>query len=386
MLPEVVHQVELKLLDLTERWTKGRFWVWRVVAITTAVSLFLAFPSYDSLRGEEPGRTWKAVMIKADDLTRDLLKDFGPATNPAKVNFRLLMPIVARVTGLGIPGLLALQGLAGVLLFYLITLLAYRATSSRPTAALVTLMTGATYSGITSFVELRGLFDGVSICLLLACLYISNPRLIALLIFAAGWNDERALLAVPLLVVGRLVERQGGQASWWRPFLQGPLLGLYVGCLLHVVSRWYYSTHFGIALPFGGTGPRVLLDQINMIPMGVWTALEGGWLLVPACVLVLYREGRRLIAFLFIAAVAGLLVTALSVVDVSRSTAYCLPAVVVCLSVLGRSERSHDLWRLCCIACCVSLLWPAYYAGGKASIRWQYPLPLQVVRWALLSK
>jgi hypothetical protein len=386
VLPEVVHQVELKLLDLTERWTKGRFWVWRVVAITTAVSLFLAFPSYDSLRGEEPGRTWKAVMIKADDLTRDLLKDFGPATNPAKVNFRLLMPIVARVTGLGIPGLLALQGLAGVLLFYLITLLAYRATSSRPTAALVTLMTGATYSGITSFVELRGLFDGISICLLLACLYISNPRLIALLIFAAGWNDERALLAVPLLVVGRLVERQGGQASWWRPFLQGPLLGLYVGCLLHVVSRWYYSTHFGIALPFGGTGPRVLLDQINMIPMGVWTALEGGWLLVPACVLVLYREGRRLIAFLFIAAVAGLLVTALSVVDVSRSTAYCLPAVVVCLSVLGRSERSQGLWRLCCIACCVSLLWPAYYAGGKASIRWQYPLPLQVVRWALLSK
>jgi hypothetical protein len=386
VLPEVVRQVELKLLDLTERWTKGRFWVWRVVGITTAVSLFMAFPSYDSLRGGETGKTWQAVMIKAVDPAHNLLQDFGPGTNAAKVNFRLLMPLLARVTGVRIPGLLVLQGLAGILLFYLLTVLAYRATASRPTAALVTLMTGATYAGIASFVELRGLFDGISICMLLACLYFSNPLVIALVIFAAGWNDERALLASVLVVVARVAQDEGGQDGRLRPFLQRSLLGLYAGWLLHVASRWYYSTHFNIAFNLGGTGLHVLIDQLNMIPMGAWTALEGAWLLVLACLLVLYRRERYLLCLLFIAALASLLLVSFSVVDVSRSTAYCLPAVVVCLAVLSRTERSLDLWRLCCIACILSLGWPTYYAGGKTSIWWQYPLPVQVVRWTLLSK
>lgn len=386
MFPELLTQVEGSILRLTEVWASGRWWTSRVVVGTLLILFFLSCPSYEAYEGNRGVGTWKAVMMKADNLTYNLLNDFGPTSNASRVNFRLLMPALARVTGMGPAGLLVVQGIAGVLLLFLVAALAYRETSSRTVAALVTLMTGSTFAGTTSFVEHRGVFDGVSICLMLGCMYFSNPALIALFLFAAGWNDERALLAAPLIVVYRLVQGRDGRAFHFASFFSSPLIGLYLGGALHLVSRWYYLTQYAIPHRFDGNGIRVLLNQINMIPMGLWTAFEGGWLLLPLALLILYRQRQYVVAILFVLALSGLLLVSLSVVDVSRTTAYCLPAVFVCLALLSRTESPDTVWRLCCVACLISLLWPAYYVGGKSSIWWQYPLPLQILRWTLLKE
>jgi hypothetical protein len=292
------------------------------------------------------------------------------------------MPILARMLSLGPLGLLAIQVAAGVALFFLVALLAERITASRPVAVVLALMIGSTWAGMTAFVELRGVFDAVAILLLVSCLYARNPLLVMLFILLAGWDDERALLAAPLVVVFLLLQREAGSPGLIvRAFFSPRLLGLYAGLGIHAVTRLAYARAFGIPIRYDGNGLGILASQVNMIPMGIWTAFEGGWLLVGGALIVLMKEKRRVELVLFILALGFLLAIAMCTVDVSRSTAYCLPAVFVALTVLSRSETPEGLWRLAITSSVLAVLWPPYYAGGKSTIWWEYPLPFQVIRF-----
>ena len=382
MFEGMLGRFQERLRQTLERWTLGRWWALRVaLATTVAIVLISGAPSLSEYRETLSSRTWRAVMLKTADPTHNLLRDFGPTTNAVRVNFRLLMPLVARVGSLTPAGLLALQALAGVAMLLLAALLAMRITGSRPIAALVVLMVGCSYAGMTAFVELRGVFDGVSLLLLMCALYFRNPVAVALAVFLAGWNDERALMAVPLVALFCVIEDSERLSA--KSLFSPRLLGLAGGIALNLATRLWYVRAFGIAMNYEGSGFGILANQINMIPMGIWTALEGGWLMVVGAALVLLQQKRRWEVALFVTFLAVLLLVAMGTVDVSRSTAYCLPAIFVSLAALRRTESLDGLWKLAVVACAVSLFWPGYYAGGKSTIWLVYPLPVQVFRWWL---
>ncbi len=382
MFAEVLEQTQQRLHEALQRLTEGRWWAARVALGTTLLVLLLSFPSYRDLGEIFSEKTWQGVMIKARAPGHNLLLDFGPWTNAARVNFRLLMPMLARMLSLGPAGLVAIQAAAGVVLFFLIALLAERITASRAVAVAVAVMIGSTWAGMTAFVELRGVFDAVAILLLVCCLYARNPLLVMLFVFLAGWDDERALLASPLVLVFLLLQRKAGSEGLRvKDFFSPRILGLCAGLGIHAVTRLAYAHAFGIPIRYDANGVGVLASQINMIPMGVWTALEGGWLLVGGAFVVLMKERRRVELVLFLLALGFLLGVAMCTVDVSRSTAYCLPAVFVALTVLRRSETPEGLWRLTITSSVLAILWPPYYAGGKSTIWLQYPLPFQLIRF-----
>lgn len=61
-----------------------------------------------------------------------------------------------------------------------------------------------------------------------------------------------------------------------------------------------------------------------------------------------------------------------------------LPALFLSVRVLHQTSSVDGIRTLTLVASLVSLAWPIYYAGGKSTIWWCYPLPLQVLRWLLL--
>jgi dihydrodipicolinate synthase/N-acetylneuraminate lyase len=77
------------------------------------------------------------------------------------------------------------------------------------------------------------------------------------------------------------------------------------------------------------------------------------------------------------------MVASLAVADVTRSMAYCLPAVFVGVAALASSEGMQQIEQLAAIGAAISLLVPTYYLEGNAGLWWLYPLPVQIVRWLL---
>ena len=118
-----------------------------------------------------------------------------------------------------------------------------------------------------------------------------------------------------------------------------------------------------------------------MVPMGLWTGFEGGWILVAYSIIILLVQRRILLLIMVLVSIGTVFLVALSVVDISRSTAYALPMIFVSLLVIAKSNAAGELKSLLLTGLFLTILWAPYYAGGMRTIWWQYPLPIQILRW-----
>lgn len=378
LLFRIYENIEISTTNLA----KGRYWILKTTLLIVLLTLFFAFPSYESF---DKGDTWTAVLKKADDLTYNLLTDYSPGSNASKINFRLTMPFIAGIFRLGMYDIYILQVLSGIVIIYLLLRILHDLTRDKATSIFIALTIASTYAGRAAFVELRGLFDAVSIMFILLAIRYQHPLAISACVFAASWNDERGIISSIFLLLFYVVESRHSNRAWLRSLLtDSRCLAVYSGWIAFFSTRLLYSWYYNIPNNLEGTGPGVLLDQINMIPMGLWTAFEGGWLLLLLSWLVLALNRQYFFLALFLTSLAIIMVGSLSVVDVSRSTAYALPALIIAVGILADLRNPNELRLYSFLACLLAVSWPAYYAGGVKSIWWQYPLPIQILRWIIL--
>lgn len=378
----------VKLLNRVEStiylFVTGSRWHIKSSFVIIGAILFFAFPSLDKFSLGQ-GATWDAVQKKSATISYDVLDDYSAGTNASKVNFRLTAPVISNIFGLDAYGMYAIQVLAGIGIIFFSLSIAERLTNSRLFAFFVTLMIGSTYAGRTGFVESRGLFDAVAICFLLLPLRFQNPLVIFSSIFLSAWTDERGLIASSLILIFFLVQDCDRPGFSIRILFSPKLVAVFFAWIAYFAVRFAYAAHYGISTAYGGIGLSVLKNQINMIPMGMWTAFEGGWILVGYAVLSLFLARDYMKGILLTGSLAIILIVSLSVVDISRSTAYAVPAVFVALLILMRTEEVKHIKSVLELCLALSVAWPAYYAGGDRTIWWQYPLPFQVLRWLFVT-
>lgn len=290
--------------------------------------------------------------------------------------------------GLGPAGYMALQAVFGVLLTYSLLVVLERATGDRVNAFLLAATAAMTYGGVVSFVETRGYFDGIALALVLLALAVPHPAVVAGVVFVAGWTDERAMFASGFVLAYFAYEWHvarrgsgtvpGSPASGLAMWRMGAVC---VGGLAYGATRVAVAVGTDLPQDTDGFGFDVLSDQINNIAVGLWTGLEGLWLILAFAVLLMWRARMRLLALMTVAVAAVVAVVAVSVVDITRSMAYLLPSVALAALVTATMVDRRTLQRLSLVCLAVSTVWPIYYVGGKHSIWMSYPLPVQIVRW-----
>ncbi len=384
MLRDYFYSLQSSLLYHIELFCKSQNWEIKIVFLILSITLFLSFPSYDVFKNENYINIhWKPILIKIDNPFADLTDIYGPGSHASKINLRLTVPIIAKCFHLGIYGIVILQFLFGICLLFATVKLVYKITKDRITSFFASLTIGSIFPGITSFVELRGIFDGIAISLLTFALLFRNPIWIWLCMFLSFWTDERAIIAASLVWLFHIFEHSHSKENkfYFSTLLQTQPMSIVIAWVTYVISRCLVSVYFDLHTPTGGVGLHILLDQVNNAPMGIWTGLEGGWVLVLFAAILLILQRRYIWLLLFVIFSLSVIVLALSVVDITRSMAYILPAFFFALRVLSLTERTEDVRRYTLLACLISVLWPNYYAGGKHSIWWNYPLPIQLVRW-----
>jgi hypothetical protein len=361
-----------------DRLLSGPSWKWKALFAVLAISLFRAFPNYDALGTYFFEAKWRDAQVKFDHPLIDTSRIFPAGSHESNLTFRLTVPILARVFHLHEAGLLVLFGLVGVVLLYLVLKVAFTLTASKRVAFFVCLTTACTWPGAAAFQELRGgYYDALALCLLVSACATSSSLLTATFLFLAAWTDERALIASMFVFLLYAYQDIGGI----RRFLVGKPTAVVVAAAAYVGTRAYLTSTHSYLHAASGIGFSILSQQINVIPLAIWTGLGGSWILVCLGLLALFLKKRYLAAAGFSAALVGVVVASLAVADVTRSMAYCLPAVFVGLAALSSSEGIKQIEQLAAIGAAISVLVPTYYLEGNAGLWWLYPLPMQIARW-----
>ncbi len=344
----------------------GPLWKGKALLVVLVLALFRAFPSYEALKTPFAESTWGHAFLQIDNLICDMGRLFPPGSHESKMTFRLTVPVVARVLRLNETGILILSAIAGVVLLYISLVLVYRFTQSRESALFICLAIACAWAGEAAFHELRGgFYDAVALCLLLIALAADSPVIAGVCAFLAAWTDERALIAGSLVLLLSIAMRARVKA--------GALLIAWCG---YGVLRLWMTAHYSLAVATGNVGFDVLAQQIRLIPLGVWSGLGGGWIIVCGGIAGAFRRHRYAMATAFCTLLAVTIASALMVLDVTRSMAYCLPAVFVGLYLMRENPR-----RLAMLSGIVSFLVPTWYVQGNTTLWYIYPLPLQLVRW-----
>jgi hypothetical protein len=363
-LESVSLQLQSKLSGWMRSVLSGPHWRTKALLAVVAISLLRAFPSYEALHTDFVKATWRNAESKFDNPMTDSGAMFPSESHESKLAFRLTVPVLAHVFHLRRTGALILFAGAGVLLLHTVLGVAYTITTSKTAAFSVCLATACAWPGEAGFHELRGgYYDAMALCLLLLSLPVTSPLLTAILVFLAAWTDERSLLASSFL------------------FLIGKPAATLAACAGYVGVRTYLTlTHSFAATTTAGIGFAVLCRQANIIPLGIWTGLSGNWIIVVCGLIALLLRKRYLMAVGYVLALVMTVGVALSVVDVTRSMSYCLPAVFVGLAFLN-NEPIRTVEKIAILSGLVSLVVPTHYVEGNAGLWWLYPLPVQIVQW-----
>ena len=374
-----------RIQAFAEAIVSGRFPCVRIALCAAALALvFTSFPNYPNIWNKESEKSadgyWESIRKKRDNLFYDLSRDYRVGSHEGNANFRLTVPLTAKILRLDKYGVVVLQAVCGVLLLWTIARIVLRITGDLLASLFLTCGVASTWAGTTNFTELHGIFDGEALLLLACASLFEGPWLAGLFAFLGDWTDERALIASALVYLYHVCRLERRGAGWRTSYLGATPLAVIGAGVGYLVLRFAVARHFHINTGMSG-GLHFLIAQVNNIPMGCWTALEGGWLLVLSAVVILARRRCFLFLLLYTGVISIVLGLAMCVLDITRSMAYALPAVFIALEVLVEVESGPHLRVLCASSSLVSILWPNYYCYSANYHNWVVPLPLRVLQW-----
>jgi len=260
----------------------------------------------------------------------------GRISHLEKLTVRGVFPLLNQLLRGGIGTILLASSVAAAWAWLLFYRLVRDATHDPAYGALAVWAFAACWAGQSGFEDF--IFgDAVAVALLLACAR-SGPVATALLLLVAGFTDERALTAAPLvgllrscLTEAKDVGTPRAGARWHRTWL--PVI---VGVGLYAIGRLWLAVGWGVAGSLGGVGSlEVLLYHFFVsFPTKVFRVWEFLWLFPLALLALKAADPRReevmRAAWFFLA--AGCAVgPALLVWDIERSLTYFAPGILLAL-------------------------------------------------------
>jgi len=384
------------------RITRGRWWAWQAVGIAVVVGMVLAGPPVGGFQSPR-AVVWRYDFANSGPQLFDPHVNLHDATG--NLTFRFVPRLIGAAFGFDSQWqFYVMQLVFGVLLLWAVAQIYDQVLGSRVQATLLTVATACTWAGATAWVETRGLFDVVGIALLALCMRTRRPWLALFFALAASFSDERALIALPVVICWhafrpdhRLDEFEelhavdeeygaatlapiGTEPSFVRRFLRPLPLLVALTFVLHLGIRTWLKHRYGL-VESHNRYPDNPYTQLRNYPNGIWGAFEGLWLVIVAGVATLVHRRQWALALLFgLVGIPSLLV-GMSVVDVSRAIAYAWPLAP--LAALGlRGLPAASIRRLVWIATGVCAVWPMVYAAGDQTVDWFYPAPLVIVHLA----
>lgn len=360
------------IFKILNNFTNKKHWELKFALLLPLVILFFSFPPYYKLVPEYYD-CWGAILTQKElPFTNH---HYLPQSHEAKTQFRLVVPLIAKIFHLSIVGILILQAILGIVALFMVVKIFSAILRDNTSALIFTLSFAFIWAGKSAFIEYRGLLDGYAFFFLIAAIYFRNPLVIFLAISLASWADERGLIASSLVVL------------YWMWNDEKPLrwinkrtIAIILSWLCYFIIRYFLSKKYGLTTESDGANLSVFKNQIENFTISVWSGLEGFWalILLSLCVLIKKRETLFLSAVSF--AILIIIAVAMSVFDITRSMAYLFPVMFISVSTLRNHLTIEQLRKLSLIILALCFIYPTYESHGKGNIDLMLPLPFELVK------
>lgn len=313
---------------------------WLVISLVLCLSLPLLFfplgsPFVYPEKADQFGRN--IAQMKVDNPTFNYLEHFGPATNMAKRNFRILVPLVGHLTGTGVDGAKMFNlGMQAVLALALL-LGIYRLTGSRRVALLMSLALLGNHLGVAPWLDSGCHFDTAAYALIAVGLFAGSAWLVFAACLLGMFVDERVFTALPLLAIFYFLCRR----DW------GYYAGLALALGTALGGRWVLHHGYGLTTPSQGVADMdIWIANLRFYPLNSWLMFKGAWLVVAAGLTVAVATRQWLLFVGGVGLTLGLTVAPLLVLDLSRSNGYyfCLPLLGLALVCRLAPKREDLVW------------------------------------------
>lgn len=320
----------------------GRIPDWAAIVGVVFVSVFMQFPNLKEIRHGAPEA--ETILEIAKTPFSQVEKREG--SHGEKKAFRLLVPAIARLCGCSKPyHVYALILGANIVYLAACYVVIRNGTGDKAFSMIALCALALTYSGACGFLDTKGWADAAPLAFVILAMLRIHPLVVALCLFAGVMGDERALMAIPYVILWQTTQRKGSYnltvSDLWadRSMLAAGL----VSVLAFGFVRWLLIHVYGFEVKLGGVGPRVLLQHNpDMYSVSFWSGFEALWLILFLWMLTVFRNWKRDIAIALLLYVLASVVACYMVFDVTRSLCYLLPALLFAVVMVYRSFSKRE--------------------------------------------
>jgi hypothetical protein len=357
------------LFDLyTQKLAGKKYFIWYFTFIIFLTILFFSFPPFYS---KITSSTWDAIFYQIAHPFKQI--ESNDLSHESKLTFRLFPVFVGKVFLFNKFAFLVFQYILGLLSIRFVLEILIKKLENITFAFLLTLAYGFLYVGKVSFIEMRGIFDGVAIFLLILPFRIKHPLVVFFSIFFAAWTDERGLIASSFIFIYFLYSYLKEKSFHTNKVLYSIILSWF----LYFLSRVFLSYFYGLETNAGGINFKTLALNLELAPLSLFGGLEGFWVLF-FMAFVFKKTKIGLIDYLAIFSTSIVLFVSFMVYDVSRSLAYLFPVVFLALQIIIDTDKKMITNKLIWILFWLSFLYPAYCIAGIKT-NWSKPFIIEYI-------
>ena len=373
-----ISNINNRIVANIEKIAVKKNWLIYTMFYCSVGSLFFAFPSFDAWDASS-GRL-HGFLLQCESIT-----EFWKENKISNANYRITIPLFVGLLGGGHIKSIIIRFIVGILLFGLCGKIIFDYTKDRISAILFSITLALTNLGATSFCEHRGIFDGIAIFLVILSFYFKNHFFIIFTLILAFFTDERTLISTGFLLTYGMLNANKGLGVIRRLF-NNYNFSILTALMIYIFIRYQINFAYGLELSevnqlkYGWK----LLNQINNVPVAIWTGLEGFWIIILLNIILLYKNQNFFSGLIFISTIIFLIIMGNSVGDTSRSMLYLFPAVIVGMEQISKKIPNNETRNILVLCLIISFIFPSYWVGAKSSIWWQYPMPIQIIRWTFL--
>ena len=379
MIAQTLEMAYQKFHAVVEKISSSQHWLLYTVILSTALSIFMSFPRKEVYWNVSDVPQFMGFMEKVEAPFTPL--KFEKGSHESKLSFRLTMPVLAHCLKMNMAAIKLFEFFIGILFFYITAKLIYDITSDKIFAFIGTLSTGLVYPGASSFIDLWGTFDGLAYCLLLMSMLSRNPFLILFFVATALFTDERAMPASCFVILFHIKDLQRNFTGLVRSLANMSCMAVVAAWIIYLSGRFYLSYFHGLETDKGNIGLHLIPLQLNNFPAGLWSGIEGFWIILLLPFIPLIKKREYIFALLYFMTILAISALSMSVFDITRSMAYMFPAVFTGLKIISENESKNFIKHMFFCIFLLSLLWPTYFVGSKDELWWFAPyLPIQMVR------
>lgn len=369
-----------QLILRIEKFTSSAWWKIKLILSLTFLSLFFASPQFSSFEKTfNEIKSWQAFNQQKEHPFTPL--NFSEGSNAAKRTFRLTVPVLAKFFHLNDYGVIAVEWILNVLFIGFSLLLFEKISIDKTLALLGTIGLTFIYNGHAGFTDNNAWFDVFAYLFLLLAMYYSNGFLIFILIFLAAWTDERAVFGSMMVFLWWKFNETKTTEFSFRSFFKVEIKSSMVilALLFYAIGRFLLMKFGNLSIPFKEVGLDVLFNATGAMGLGLWSALEGFWILIIFSLIFLFTQNKFSVAFSLIGMMALIMLAAFSVHDITKSAGYIFPVIFITVSILAEKISKIDLRKILFMCAVVCFLFPSYYYASHDHIAvWYKPVFIKV--------